>query len=77
MLGLGVHVVTVKPGPVDTPMTAAMPRDRPFASPDAVARDIVRAIDRRSDVVYTPWIWRFVMLAVRLIPERWFKKLNV
>jgi short-subunit dehydrogenase len=77
MLGLGVHVMTVKPGPVDTPMTAAMPRDRPFASPDVVARDIVRAIDRRSDVVYTPWIWRFVMLAVRLIPERWFKKLAV
>jgi short-subunit dehydrogenase len=77
MLALGVHVVTVKPGPVDTPMTASMPRDRPYASPEAVARDVVRAIDRRSDVVYTPWIWRFVMLAVKMIPERWFKRLNV
>lgn len=77
MLGLGVHVITVKPGPVDTPMTAAMPRDRPFASPDTVANDIVRAIDRRADVLYTPWIWRFVMLAVRMIPERWFKRMAI
>jgi short-subunit dehydrogenase len=41
-----------------------------------VARDVVRALDRGRDVVYTPWIWRLVMLVVRAIPERMFKRLS-
>jgi len=71
----GVSVLTVKPGFVDTPMTAHIPA-MPFAvGPDRVAKDIVRAIERGADVVYTPPIWRLVMLFVRLLPERIFKKL--
>ena len=71
----GVSVLTVKPGFVDTPMTAHIPA-MPFAvGPDRVAKDIVRAIERGADVVYTPPIWRLVMLVVRLLPERLFKKL--
>jgi len=71
----GVAVLTVKPGFVDTPMTAHLPA-MPFAvGPDRVAKDIVRAIDRGRDVVYTPPIWRLVMMVVRLLPERLFKKL--
>lgn len=72
----GVSVVTVKPGFVDTPMTAHLP-PLPFAaSPDRVARDIVRAVERGKDVVYTPAVWRLVMLVVRLLPEKLFKKLS-
>jgi decaprenylphospho-beta-D-erythro-pentofuranosid-2-ulose 2-reductase len=71
----GVSVLTVKPGFVDTPMTADLP-PMPFAvGPDRVAKDILRAIDRGADVLYTPRIWRLVMLVVRLLPERVFKKL--
>ena len=71
----GVSVVTVKPGFVLTPMTAHLP-PMPFAvGPDRVAKDIVRALERGRDVVYTPGIWRFVMLVVRLLPEKVFKKL--
>jgi decaprenylphospho-beta-D-erythro-pentofuranosid-2-ulose 2-reductase len=73
----GVHVVTVKPGFVDTPMTAHVPKNPLFASPERVARDVVRAVDRHRDVVYTPWWWRFVMLVVRLVPERIFKRLSL
>ena len=73
----GVRVVTVKPGFVDTPMTAHVPKNPLFASPERVARDVVRAVDRHRDVVYTPWWWRFVMLIVRLIPERIFKRLSL
>ena len=40
----GLQVLTIKPGFVDTPMTAAFPKGPLWASPDAVARDIVRAI---------------------------------
>ncbi|HWE23510.1 MAG TPA: SDR family oxidoreductase [Myxococcales bacterium] len=73
----GVRVVTVKPGFVDTPMTAHLPKNPLYASPERVARDVVRAIDRGRDVVYTPWWWRFVMLVIRLIPERIFKRLSL
>jgi decaprenylphospho-beta-D-erythro-pentofuranosid-2-ulose 2-reductase len=73
----GVRVVTVKPGFVDTPMTAQMPKNPLYADPSRVARDIVRAVDRGRDVVYTPWWWRMVMFAVRIIPERLFKRLSL
>lgn len=65
----GVAVVDIRPGFVDTPMTAAFPKGPLWASPDRVARDIVAAIDRRSAVVYTPWFWRWIMLVIRHVPE--------
>ena len=42
----GVQVLTIKPGFVDTPMTAAFPKGPLWASPETVARDIQRAIVR-------------------------------
>ena len=72
----GIRVVTLKPGFVDTPMTAQMPKTPLFARPAAVGRGIVRAIDGRRDVVYLPWYWRFIMLIVRMIPEPIFKRMS-
>jgi short-subunit dehydrogenase len=73
----GVRVITIKPGPVRTPMTDHMPHAARFADPEKVARDIVRALERRSpDVLYTPRIWRYVMTAVQHIPEAIFKRLS-
>lgn len=74
----GVAVLTVKPGYVDTPMLRALGVGRSWlvADADRVARDIVRAIDRRRDILYTPWFWRWILLAVRLIPEAIFKRLR-
>lgn len=72
----GVTVLTIKPGFVDTPMTAAMQKTPLFASAESVGRGVVRAVDARRDVVYLPWYWRFVMLIVRLLPESVFKKLS-
>lgn len=74
----GVHVLTVKPGMVDTPMTAGL--DLPallVAKPEAVAADIVRAVDRKVDVLYTPWYWRYVMWVIIHMPRAVFKKLNL
>lgn len=70
-----VRVVTIKPGFVDTPMTAAFPKGILWAKPGKVARVIVRAIDRRRPVVYAPGIWRAVMAGVRAIPERTARRL--
>jgi short-subunit dehydrogenase len=72
----GVHVLTVKPGFVDTPMTATMKKSALFSSPASVGRGIVRAIDRKKDVVYLPWFWRFVMCIIRAIPETVFKRMS-
>jgi short-subunit dehydrogenase len=73
----GVQVLTIRPGFVATPMTAHMPQGPLFAQPERVARDIQRAIEKRRDIVYTPWFWRWMMLAVRLIPEWKFKRMDV
>ena len=73
----GVSVVTIKPGFVDTPMTAHVKKGPLFARPDTVARAIVRAIDRRKDVVYVPGFWRPIMWLIRSIPERIFKRLSL
>jgi len=65
----GLRVVCVKPGFVRTGMTAGLP-EPPFAGePEAVARQVVRAIDRGTPVVYAPPVWRWVMAVVRRLPR--------
>ena len=73
----GVHVMTVKPGTVDTAMTWGMEKLPFLAQPQKIAADILRAADRRKDTLYTPLIWWPVMTVIRLIPERIFKKLQI
>ena len=74
----GVCVTTIKPGFVDTPMTAEFDKGGPlWASPDQVAAGIVRAIDKKKSVVYLPWFWLGIMLIIRSIPEMVFKRLSL
>ncbi len=73
----GVHVITVKPGTVDTAMTWGMDKLPFLAQPEKVVDDIFRAIDRKKDIIYTPFIWWPVMTIIRAIPERIFKKLQI
>lgn len=74
----GVHVVTIKPGFVDTPMTAHIPERGPlWAQPEDVADGIIRAIDNRRNVVYVPRFWALIMFIIRSIPESIFKKLSL
>ena len=73
----GVRVLTIKPGPVATPMTAHMPGSAKFADPAAVARAIYREIEHGSrDILYVPGKWRLIMTVIRLIPERIGKQLK-
>lgn len=76
---LGIPVLTVKPGYVDTAMIWGIVRpDSPLnSSPQRVARDILRAIRRRRNVIYTPWFWRIIMGIVRAIPEFIFKRMKI
>lgn len=73
----GVHVLTIKPGMVDTPMTAHMKKGPLFSSPERVGKDIYAAMLAGRDVIYSPWYWRWVMLVIRLIPTRVFKRLSL
>lgn len=73
-----VQVLLVKPGFVDTPMTAEFDKKGLlWAQPEAIAAGILKAIERRRDVVYLPWFWRWIMLTIRHIPERLFKRLSL
>ena len=73
----GVTVLTIKPGPTKTAMTAGMPKSEKFADVDSVAESIVSAINKRRDILYVPFQWQPIMFIIRNIPERIFKKLNL
>ena len=76
----GVRVLTIKPGPVKTSMTAGMKGQAKFADVNKVAATIVKAIDRGPkgpDVLYVPGIWRYIMTAVGAIPEWKFKTMDL
>jgi decaprenylphospho-beta-D-erythro-pentofuranosid-2-ulose 2-reductase len=71
----GVHVMTVKPGYVDTRMTAGLKLPKIItAKPEQIGPAIVKAAQCRKDVIYFYPIWRWIMLIIRLIPEAIFKK---
>lgn len=74
----GVHLLLIKPGFVATPMTAGL--NLPAAltsSAGQVAKDIDRAINNKTNVLYTAWFWRYIMLIVRHIPVFVFKKMRL
>ncbi|MBM3934500.1 MAG: SDR family oxidoreductase [SAR202 cluster bacterium] len=70
----GVRVVSIKPGFVDTPMTAGMKKGLLMASPAKVGERIARATEKGPTTAYVPFFWRFIMLIIRNIPERIFHK---
>ena len=73
----GVTVLTIKPGLVDTPMTAMLKKGPLFAQPANVGKGIYKAINKQRNVVYLPWFWRPIMLIVKSIPESLFKRLSL
>jgi decaprenylphospho-beta-D-erythro-pentofuranosid-2-ulose 2-reductase len=73
-----VHVVTVQPGFVRTKMTEGLPLPKPVtANPEKIAADIYKGYKSRSNTVYSLWMWRWIMLIIKLIPEPVFKKLKL
>jgi decaprenylphospho-beta-D-erythro-pentofuranosid-2-ulose 2-reductase len=73
----GVQVLTIKPGFVDTPMTAEFKKGLLWVKPAVIARSIVRAIARKKDVVYLPFFWRYIMVIIKSIPEAVFKRMSL
>ena len=74
----GVQVLTVKPGFVATSMTAGMDLpEKLTAQPEAVADDIYNAQQKGKNIIYTKWIWRWIMLIIKHIPEWKFKGMSL
>ncbi|WP_106496127.1 SDR family oxidoreductase [Lentibacillus sp. Marseille-P4043] len=74
----GVNVLTIKPGMVDTKMTYGVVEDsKLLADPKKVAGDITKGLVKRRDVVYTPWFWFVILLVIKIIPEKLFKRTDI
>lgn len=72
-----VHVLTIKPGFVDTPMTKNISKGPLWAKPLSVASEIVKACNSNGGVLYTPSFWWAIMAVIKLIPEAIFTKLKL
>lgn len=73
-----VHVVTVNPGFVDTKMTYGLDLPKPVtAKPEQVASSIFKAFKKQKNIIYTLWMWRYIMMIIKSIPEFIFKKLSL
>jgi short-subunit dehydrogenase len=74
----GVHVMTVKPGFCRTKMTENMELPAALtASPEQVANAVFQGLEKKRNTVYTLWMWRWIMLVIRHIPEFIFKKMGM
>jgi hypothetical protein len=59
-------------------MTAGLPLPGPLvATPEQVASDILRAVEKRKDVLYTRWFWAIIMLIIRSVPRFLFKRASL
>jgi short-subunit dehydrogenase len=74
----GVRVITVLPGFIQTKMTEHLDLpERLTAGPEEVAEDIYQAYRRGKNIVYTKWLWKWIMLIIRNIPEKLFVRTRV
>ncbi|MDA3806619.1 MAG: SDR family oxidoreductase [Thiomicrorhabdus sp.] len=73
----GVQVLDIKPGFVDTPMTAEFKKGALWAQPEQIAKSIIKAIDKRKNTLYTPVFWAGIMFIIRSVPEVIFKRLKL
>lgn len=73
----GVTVTTVKAGFIDTDMTFGLPGLFLVATPEACAAACYKLATTGREIAYFPWFWRYIMLIIRYIPERVFKKLSI
>jgi NAD(P)-dependent dehydrogenase (short-subunit alcohol dehydrogenase family) len=72
----GVQVTTIRPGFVETPMTAGLKLKGAIPA-DKAAELILRARDRRKAVAYVPGKWRLIMTVIKLIPSFLFRRLSI
>lgn len=73
-----IHVLVIKPGIVDTAMTASLPTSSWLcAQPEKVARDIIKAVSHRRNTLYTPPFWHAIMMVIQCLPDSMIRKLKL
>lgn len=73
-----VQVMTIKPGFIKTKMTSHLDLPKALtASPEEVAKDIIKAMNKNKHTVYTKWFWKWIMLIIKAIPEFVFKRMKL
>ncbi|WP_434997435.1 SDR family oxidoreductase [Vibrio scophthalmi] len=78
MFKADVHVIDIRPGFVATPMTKDLNLPKSLTvTADVVALDIVRAFEKKKNVLYTPFFWRYIMLIIKSIPPAIFNRLSL
>lgn len=73
----GVHVLDIKPGFVDTPMTAEFDKGFLWAKPEKIAKIICHRINNKSTLPYTPGFWFFIMMIIKYIPQFIFNRIKL
>jgi decaprenylphospho-beta-D-erythro-pentofuranosid-2-ulose 2-reductase len=74
----GVHVLTVKPGFIKTAMTQGMPLNPKLtATPQKIAKDIYKAASKKKNILFSLWMWKYIMRIITSIPEFMFKKMKM
>jgi short-subunit dehydrogenase len=73
----GVRVVTIKPGPVSTPMTDGLAKLPLMISADKAATLILEHARKGTPVAYVPGIWKLLMTVIRSIPQAIFQRLDI
>lgn len=72
-----VHVLTIKPGFVDTPMTKEFKKGFLWVGPEVISKGIYSALKKKKETVYLPFFWQYIMLVIKFIPEKIFKYLKL
>lgn len=72
-----VHVLTIKPGFVDTPMTKDFKKGLLWVGPEIISKGIYNALKKKKESVYLPFFWQYIMLVIKFIPEKIFKHLKL
>lgn len=73
----GVRIINIRLGLVDSAMTWGIPYSLLLVKPETVANTILKILHSSADDCYVPGFWRYIMLIVKLIPERIYKRLRV
>jgi decaprenylphospho-beta-D-erythro-pentofuranosid-2-ulose 2-reductase len=74
----GIHVATIQPGFTHTRMTENLQLPKLLTGhPSEVANAVYAAVQKKKNVVYVKWMWRWIMLIIRSIPELIFKKMKM
>ena len=72
----GVHVVTISPGFVKTPLTAENPYKMPFImTPEAFAKEALKVIMENRSYATIPWQMGVLSKVLRLLPNWLFDKI--